>query len=885
MKTQFVSTKLRTTDDVDWTGSLKVYLTKLYGNVTDFSKEVNIINKLRSDVMNSINDEDNYETTKNLYYKYYGQLELLDLRLPFEEHGVKIKFKWYDAYDNAINYTQHSLAFEKASVLFNLASVLSKLADSKFHDEDYAKSYQYFQYSSGIYKFISENFLHAPSNDLNVKTVQFLTNLQLAQAQEVFLLKLVREDSSKQSLISRLSMAASQQYDKTQTSLEKIDDYYGDANSWNQILKFKTRFYLGLSYYYYGLSIEDKKFGISIAVLKLALEKFKDLKKYENPTSINYLDYFTLTDDKLRLLIKDNDFIYHDTVPSKESLEIESLIKALDASKSIPLNEHANITEIIGEDIFEKIIPNGVHEKLSLYSEEKAKLLREQLDNIEMVNIELQSFLEYLRLPQSLNDFKNTNANKLDPKLIDWSNTIIESNLNDIDENKLKINNKKEEILKLIKNLDSKLIQEEEDFNAKRYELNSLQEPSTLQSASLKDELTNAKQSLLSAAKLDSQINAKIEPELKRLNILKSKQDLEFEFFNNSKQDENLLDFYDNDESGSFDKVSLSINKIEEDLKILRNLKKERENILEELKTAIHEDDISNILVLNNKNLNEKEEKALFKQELTKFDSFIKKIEVINSKQPEIIKNIKIHYDKIITSNNKISEKAQKIASFETTFNAFKEYEINYGKSIEFYNNLLNFVYEVRTNIDKFVSDRYLQRQRILSQSSSSRNLSQSGSTQSQANSSLQERFNKLSVSSQSPRGSYVDQSNYSSSPVASSPVASSPVRYHSQPQQWQPPASSPYEIPKPQHQPPMYQPLQPTQAPSQPPVQPYQQYQQTPQFQQPQYPPYQAPSPQSGSYDRPALPPKPGSTSYSTYGTPPNPGYSQPYDPNQHYK
>jgi hypothetical protein len=831
--------------------------------------------------------------------------------LPFQEHGVKVKFRWYDAFDESVHHSQYSIAFEKASILFNLGALLTKLADEKFQEaEDFAKSYQYFQYAAGIYKFIQENFLHSPSQDLSVKTVQFLTHLQLAQAQEVFLLKLISEDSTKKSLISRLAISSSQQYTRAQESLDKIDEHYGNTNDWNQILKFKTRFYLNFGYYNYALSIEDKKVGVSIALLKTALEGFKDLKKYENPTTIDYKSYITLVDDKLRVLVKDNDFIYHDTIPSKESLDLDTLVKPLDASKPIALNDQGNISEIIGDDIFEKIIPAGVHEKLSLYSEEKAKILREQLDKTEMINIELESFLEYLRLPQSLSDFKNTNNSKLDPKLITWSNEVIESSLSDIEENKAKVNAKREEILNLIKALGAKLDQEEDDFNSKRYELNSLQEPSTLQSANLKDELINAKQSLLSATKLDTQINETIEPELRRLDILKSKQRLQSEFFSSGANNENLLDFFDN-ETTSIEKVNKSISKIEEDLRILKNLKKERENKIEELKTAIHEDDISNILVLNSKNISDKEEKALFQQELTKFTPLIKKIDILNSKQPDVIKNVKIHYDKIITSNNKIAEKAQKIASFEMTYNNFKEYEVNYGKSVEFYKNLLKFVQEIRSNIEKFVSDRYLQRQRILSQSSATRPSQPSLSQpQFRDQSSLEERTKNLSISSQSPRGSYMDQASlppqrqpsFASNPgypslstsSAQPPQASPSYRISTPPannQPWSQPL--PYEVPKPQpHVQPSYQQPPPYQVP---PQQSYQQpyYQQSaygngsvspaPPPQQQQQPPHN--HPQQQSYDRPSLPPKPSSSAgYSPYGSS-NPGYSQPYDPNNPYQ
>ncbi len=53
---------------------------------------------------------------RDLLYKYFGQLELLELR--FSE--IKVNFPWRDAFTNKLT-TQTSIAYEKASILFQIA--------------------------------------------------------------------------------------------------------------------------------------------------------------------------------------------------------------------------------------------------------------------------------------------------------------------------------------------------------------------------------------------------------------------------------------------------------------------------------------------------------------------------------------------------------------------------------------------------------------------------------------------------------------------------------------------------------------------------------------------------------------------------------------------
>ena len=105
--------------------------------------------------------------------------------------------------------SQYSLAFEKASIIFNISAVLSCHAAHQNRHEDVGlkTAYHSFQASAGMFTYINENFLHAPSTDLSRETVKTLISIMLAQAQETFLEKQIA-DGKKVGLLAKLASQA-----------------------------------------------------------------------------------------------------------------------------------------------------------------------------------------------------------------------------------------------------------------------------------------------------------------------------------------------------------------------------------------------------------------------------------------------------------------------------------------------------------------------------------------------------------------------------------------------------------------------------------------------------------------------------------------------------
>lgn len=87
----FISAPFKKTDDVDWVHPLKKYIARFYQDDPEkYKEETQSFNRLRQDIRGAGKDF----TGRDLLYRYFGQLELLDLRFPVDEKHVKVLFNW-----------------------------------------------------------------------------------------------------------------------------------------------------------------------------------------------------------------------------------------------------------------------------------------------------------------------------------------------------------------------------------------------------------------------------------------------------------------------------------------------------------------------------------------------------------------------------------------------------------------------------------------------------------------------------------------------------------------------------------------------------------------------------------------------------------------------
>ena len=119
-----------------------------------------------------------------------------------------------------------SLSYEKACILFNIAALQSAVAASQSieNDDNLKLAAKLFQQSAGIYNhlksMVPQVIAQEPTPDLNSETLTALSNLMLAQAQEIFVYKAIR-DNMKDLIIAKLCCQCEELYADALKSLQR----------------------------------------------------------------------------------------------------------------------------------------------------------------------------------------------------------------------------------------------------------------------------------------------------------------------------------------------------------------------------------------------------------------------------------------------------------------------------------------------------------------------------------------------------------------------------------------------------------------------------------------------------------------------------------------
>ncbi len=121
-----LSVPLKVTNEIDWVAPLKGYIRDTYGDDPErYAEECATLNRLRQDMRGAGKES---TSGRDMLYRYYGQLELLDLRFPVDEQHIKISFTWYVCVQ-PINHASHPQSkpfpFQSKNLNFGCAASLA----------------------------------------------------------------------------------------------------------------------------------------------------------------------------------------------------------------------------------------------------------------------------------------------------------------------------------------------------------------------------------------------------------------------------------------------------------------------------------------------------------------------------------------------------------------------------------------------------------------------------------------------------------------------------------------------------------------------------------------------------------------------------------------
>ncbi|XP_038138369.1 tyrosine-protein phosphatase non-receptor type 23 [Cyprinodon tularosa] len=397
---------LKEAGDFQFSPSVKQFILKNYGeNPDNYNEQLKKLETLRQSAVNVTRDFEGCSTLR----KYFGQLHYLQSRVPLgggQEAAVPIS--WTEIFSGK-TVTHSDISYEQACILYNLGALHSMLGamDNRVSEEGMKVSCTHFQCSAGAFSYLRDHFSHNYSVDMSHQILNLNINLMLGQAQECLLEKSML-DNRKSFLVARISAQVVDYYKEACRALENSEtaSMLGKIQKdWKKLVQMKIYYFAAIAHLHMGKQAEEQqKYGERLAYLQSSLDKLSEAIKLAKgqPDSVQEALKFTMDviGGKFNSAKKDNDFIYHETVPSLETL---ASVKGAPLVKALPVNP--TDPSVTGPDLFSKLVPMAAHEASSLYSEEKAKLLRDIMAKIDGKNETLQQFMDSLGLePESVDN-------------------------------------------------------------------------------------------------------------------------------------------------------------------------------------------------------------------------------------------------------------------------------------------------------------------------------------------------------------------------------------------------------------------------------------------------------------------------------------------------
>nr|XP_006635747.1 PREDICTED: tyrosine-protein phosphatase non-receptor type 23 [Lepisosteus oculatus] len=390
---------LKEAGDFQFSPSVRQFILKNYGeNPDSYNEQLKKLEQLRQAAVNVTRDFEGCSTLR----KYFGQLHYLQSRVPMgsgQEAAVPIS--WTEIFSGK-TVTHDDISYEQACILYNLGALHSMLGamDNRVSEEGMKVSCTHFQCSAGAFSYLRDHFSHNFSVDMSHQILNLNINLMLGQAQECLLEKSML-DNRKSFLVARISAQVVDYYKEACRALENSDtaSLLGKIQKdWKKLVQMKIYYFAAIAHLHMGKQAEEQqKYGERLAYLQSALDKLSEAVKLAKGQPDSVQDALRFTMDviggKFNSAKKDNDFIYHESVPALDTLPS---VKGAPLVKALPVNP--TDPSVTGPDIFSKLVPMAAHEASSLYSEEKAKLLRDVMAKIESKNETLEQFMDSLRL-------------------------------------------------------------------------------------------------------------------------------------------------------------------------------------------------------------------------------------------------------------------------------------------------------------------------------------------------------------------------------------------------------------------------------------------------------------------------------------------------------
>ncbi|KAK7542307.1 BRO1-like domain-containing protein [Phyllosticta citribraziliensis] len=399
----------RRSHGVTLSDSIKQYISSKYDQHPDmFAADLEAIDSLRSSAINSI--EPHASGVRKLQ-AYAAQLVWIGGKFPVD---IGVEFMWYPAlgYNTQRPISENNIRFELANIVFNLAAMYSQLATStnRTTSDGLKLACNYFCVSAGVLSHLKTTIIPdlrtAPPEDMDTMTLESLEHLMLAQAQECFWQKAVK-DGLKDASISKLAA--------------KVSDLYVAAGDWgikSNAVSSEWIHHTTAKHHHFAAAaqfraaldcLEKRKYGEEVARLRDSLncanEALKEARYISKAVLGDLNGLKNRVSEDLKRAEKDNDMIYLLPVPPKS--ELKTLDRAGMVAAKIPKEISDPLSMLgdngeLGRPLFSKLVPYSVHVAASIYADRRDRLVNKTIDELEDLTARIHEVLKSLNLPGSL---------------------------------------------------------------------------------------------------------------------------------------------------------------------------------------------------------------------------------------------------------------------------------------------------------------------------------------------------------------------------------------------------------------------------------------------------------------------------------------------------
>ncbi|XP_058118918.1 tyrosine-protein phosphatase non-receptor type 23 [Anopheles ziemanni] len=724
-----VSFELKTSPEQTNFGTLKQYIAEYYQeDPASYTKECYQLEQLRGNAVRPTRDVEGTATIR----RYYCQLHSIQNRFllgGLSESQQMLTFHWKDLYSGA-TLSKTNLKYEMAVVLHNFAALHTQLgaAESRSDPESMKKACTHFQCAAWAFGYVKDNYALLLQGDLSTELLIYMQALCLAQAQECIMEKSLC-DNRKSGIIAKVTAQIISYYNSALAALltqsgddGRIQDLVGSKQfkEWRRYVRFKISYLSCILLLYQGQqSEEQQKMGERVALYQASFDKLEEARKESKGLAhieqVNDALQFTMdvVEAKRKSAKNENEFIYHEEVPELSAI---SAVQGANLVNGIAFN--VTDSEAMGEDIFHRLVPMKAHESSSLYSEEKASLLRTIGTKVEDKDTELETFMSSLNLDAIGQNPTATNDTRLPQGLVDrcaelqakpnaipdlvQSMSTLADTCSDV-----------ELTLKEIKNLLRQDEKQEEHYQAKIGQRSN----GGAHIVELGRELAKYQEAHNKAGESNDTLRKAMGLHVHNLKILSQPlPDIKAQIpVSNEQFDE-----------PTFKELHAILSKVNE-------MKGQRSKLYQELRHNITEDDITSQLIALESGSNQKAKMdELFRKELSKHDQLVGVLEQNMKAQANILKALTDVYARCAPALKSFtdakSRRDQFFSSLQASFDVYEDLLSKSAKGLEFYRKLQSNVQKLYSRVKAACDVQEEERNQKLKSSNMSKRASESPS-------------------------------------------------------------------------------------------------------------------------------------------------------------